>query len=160
MMSEIDEQVQEELGRGVDFLVVPVGTGSLVQAVLCYYKKKERETFVLTVEPDTAACLKTSLESGQRTTIETGDMAMCGMNCGTVSYLAWPYLRDGVDASVAVTEGEGKAALDMLTEMQIKTGPCSAGSLAALVKACQEGREQVRLHEDSIVVLLGTEGPR
>ena len=160
MMLEIDAQMHEAVGKAPDLLVVPVGVGSLAQAVVAHYKHQNPASIVLTVEPDTAACLKTSLEAGKRTTVETGNTPMCGMNCGTVSSLAWPILREGVDASIAVTDGEAKAALDMLTEMGISTGPCSAGTLAALLKACKIDRDCLQLTHESCVVLLGTEGPR
>ena len=161
-MLEIDSQISEATGMVVpDLLVVPVGVGSLAQAVVAHYKYKPDPPRVLTVEPDTAACLKTSLEMGRETTIETGNTNMCGMNCGTVSSLAWPYLKDGVDASITVSDEQAEAALMMLMEMGIKTGPCSAGTLAALLKACEKtGRERLGLHEESCIVLFGTEGPR
>ena len=160
MMVEIDEQVQKATGKAPDLLVVPVGVGSLAQAVVAHYKHKCLPPMIMTIEPDTAACLQTSLENGQQTTITTGDTNMCGMNCGTVSSLAWPYLRDGVDASITVTDAEAGHALGILTNMHVSTGPCSAGTLAALLKADTIGRDDLRLNGDSIVVLLGTEGPR
>ena len=100
--------------------------------------------------------------AGERLTVKTGDTEMCGMNCGTVSYLAWPHLRDGIDASVTVTDGEARDALKVLGEMGVKTGPCSSGTLAALLKVMRsrEDRTRLGLGEDSVVVLLGTEGPR
>ena len=161
MMLEIDLQFSEATGKVVpDLLVVPVGVGSLAQAVVAHYKNKSSPPMLLAVEPDTAACLKTSLEMGKETTIETGDTNMCGMNCGTISSLAWPYLRDGVDASITVTDSQDEAALRILTEMGISTGPCSAGTLAALLRACEVGRESLGLDEESCIVLFGTEGPR
>lgn len=160
MMLEIDAQMQDAIGTSPDLLVVPVGVGSLAQAVVAHYKSKRPLPFILTVEPETAACLKTSLEVGKPTAVETGDTSMCGMNCGTVSSLAWPILRDGVDASITVSETESEAALNMLSGMGISTGPCSAGTLAALSKACQIGRERLGLKEQSCIVLFGTEGPR
>ena len=114
----------------------------------------------MTVEPDTAACLKTSLENGQMTSIPTGNTTMCGMNCGTVSMTAWPFLRDGVDASITVTDDASAKAQDMLQEMEINMGPCSAATLAALLSVSEEEKERLHLNSDSVVVLLGTEGPR
>ncbi len=161
MMVEIDEQTRALVGEAPDLVVVPIGVGSLGQATVAHFKSRTPSTRVLTVEPDTAACLKTSLERGSMTTVETADTAMCGMNCGTVSTIAWPVLRDGVDASITVTDEEAKAAMDVLVEMQIMVGPCAAATLAALVKACRIGKESgFQISSDSVVVLLGTEGPR
>lgn len=160
MMVEIDHQTQEQLGKAPDMIVVPIGVGSLGQAVVAHFKSRTPPTAVIAVEADTAACLKMSLENGRMTSIPTGNTTMCGMNCGTVSTLAWPILRDGVDSSVTVTDAESKSAQDMLAEMQISVGPCAAATLAALIKVCEGEATGSFLHHSSVVVLLGTEGPR
>ncbi|KAK4692763.1 diaminopropionate ammonia-lyase, partial [Lecanoromycetidae sp. Uapishka_2] len=160
MMVEIDQQAQALVGKRPDLVVCPVGAGSLAQAVVAHFKHVQPSAAILTVEADTAASLKTSLENGHITPIPTEDTIMCGMNCGTVSLLAWPFLRDGVDASIVVTDDEDRVAQDALKEMHINIGPCGAATLAALTKACKEGKEKIYIGPDSIVVLLGTEAPR
>lgn len=161
MMVEIDEQVQAQAGKAPDLVVVPIGVGSLGQATVAHFKSKGPSPAVLAVEPDTAACLKTSLERGKMTTVATEDTTMCGMNCGNVSTLAWPILRDGVDASSTVTDAEAEMALDLLKQMHINVGPCAAATLAALIKASKEERNgSFPISPDSVIVLLGTEGPR
>ena len=147
-------------GKGPDLLVVPIGVGSLAHAVVGHYKQKGRRAMVLAVEPDTAACLKTSLERGQITTIKTGDTSMCGMNCGTVSYTAWPQLRSGIDACITVTDSEAADAEDQLRAHEVNVGPCGAATLAAINKVCEHHKEVLPLSENSIIVLLATEGPR
>ncbi|MDI1489928.1 MAG: hypothetical protein OHK93_001127 [Ramalina farinacea] len=173
MLVEIDSQVASAT-RGAHarptHIIVPVGVGSLAHAVVAHYKSSSTTSGALSapppeiiaVEPDTAACLQSSLKVGKRLTVKTGDTEMCGMNCGTVSYLAWPHLRDGVDASVTVMDGEAREALKVLGEMGVRTGPCSSGTLAALLKMMRSREDVGRLGlgEDSVVVLLGTEGPR
>lgn len=159
-MVEIDEQCREMTGRPLDLIICPVGVGSLAQAVVAHYKSRDPPCTVMTVEPDSAACLKTSLENGQMTSIPTGNTTMCGMNCGTVSMTAWPFLRNGVDASITVTDDESAKAQALLQDMEISMGPCSAATLAALLSTSQEEKEKLRLNYDSVTVLLGTEGPR
>lgn len=161
MMVEIDQQTKQQVGSTPDLIVVPIGVGSLGQAVVAHFKSRTPSAAVLAVEPDTAACLKTSLENGQMTTISTRYTTMCGMNCGTVSTLAWPVLRAGVDASITVADDEAKSAQDMLNDMQIPAGPCAAATLAALIKACGEetGIKSI-IGRESVIILLGTEGPR
>ena len=159
-MVEIDEQCQELTGRTPKLIICPVGVGSLAQAVVAHYKSPEQPSTVMTVEPDTAACLKTSLENGKMTSIPTGNTTMCGMNCGTVSLTAWPLLREGVDAGITVTDDESAKAQQMLKDMDINIGPCSAATLAALLSISEEEKEKLHLNRDSVIVLLGTEGPR
>ena len=160
MLTEVDQQLKPLHGEGPDLVVVPIGVGSLAHAVVGHYKQKGRRTMVLAVEPETAACLKTSLERGQITTIETGDTSMCGMNCGTVSSTAWPHLRSGVDACITVTDSEAAIAEDQLRDHEIYVGPCGAATLAAIFKVCENHREELHLSEKSVLVLLATEGPR
>ena len=159
-MMEIDEQCQEMTGRPLNLIICPVGVGSLAQAVVAHHKSRGPPSTVVTVEPDTAACLKTSLEKGKMTSIPTGNTTMCGMNCGTVSMTAWPFLRDGVDVSMTVTDDESAKAQQMLKDMGFSMGPCSAATLAALLSICEAEREKLHLNRDAIIVLLGTEGPR
>src|SRR5436305_4571358 len=69
----------------VDFAVAPVGVGSFAQSVLSFWKIRSYPCTVLAVEPDSAACLKSSLINGVSTTVPTDDTIMSGLNCGTVS---------------------------------------------------------------------------
>ena len=159
-MVEIDEQCQELTGRPPTLIICPVGVGSLAQAVVAHYKSRDPPSTVLTIEPDTAACLKTSLENGKMKSIPTGNTTMCGMNCGTVSMTAWPFLRAGVDASTTVTDYESAEAQQILKDLGISVGPCSAATLAALLGLSKAEKEILHLNRDAVVVLLGTEGPR
>lgn len=160
MMQEIDHQAMSLLGKNPDVIVTPVGVGSLAHALVSHYKSKGRKAKVMAVEPDSAACLKSSLEKGEITPISTGNTSMCGMNCGTVSYTAWPYLQAGVDACVTVTDQEADEALKTLDGQNIHVGPCAAATLAALKSLSKIEREQLALTRESVVVLLATEGPR
>ena len=160
MMKELDQQTTDLLGKGPSIIVTPVGVGSLAHAVISHYKTQDRQATILAVEADTAACLKASLENGEITPISTGDTSMCGMNCGTVSYTAWPYLRAGFDACTIVTDQETQEAQEILDSFQINVGPCAAATLAALKKLSKDERRQLGIARDSVVVLLATEGPR
>ncbi|KAK8178574.1 tryptophan synthase beta subunit-like PLP-dependent enzyme, partial [Phyllosticta citribraziliensis] len=122
MLNETDHQLAA-LGHSPKpaCVIASVGVGSWAQAVTTHYKSKTRAdddeqeqqpdaaapqqtTRVVAVEPTTAACLQTSLRADRIVPIATGDTIMCGMNCGTVSSLAWPVLRAGIDASVLVSD--------------------------------------------------------
>jgi diaminopropionate ammonia-lyase len=88
---------------------------------------------------------------------------MAGLNCGTVSSLAWPFLRDGLDAAVAVTDAAGAGAARDLAAVGVASGPCGAASLAGARAALTgEGaavrRRALGVGPASTVVLLSTEG--
>ena len=135
-------------GMEPDLVVVPAGVGSLAQAAVTHFRSRGAATRVMTVEPTAAACVLASLEAGELTTITTGETIMAGLNCGTPSALAWPYLRSGLDAAVAVTEDECRAALPELHAAGISAGPCGAASLAGLRRSGLTGS----------ALLLSTEG--
>jgi diaminopropionate ammonia-lyase len=148
MLAEVDEQ----LGRAPDLVIVPVGVGALAEAVVRHYRRADGlRRRVMSVEPDTAACLLTSLHAGQPVSVPTAATVMAGLNCGTVSASAWPVLRDGLDAAVAVTDDEALRAVADLRSLGISSGPCGAATLAA-------ARAALDLGNDAAVVLLSTEG--
>jgi acetylornithine deacetylase/succinyl-diaminopimelate desuccinylase-like protein len=157
MMTEIETQLN---GKPPDLVVTPVGVGSFAQAVVSHSKAAGRNTRVLAVEPDTAACLWKSLNSGASLPINTNSTIMSGMNCGTVSTNAWPILKSGVDASVTVSDIESHLAVEELLSLGVNAGPCGGSTLAALRYATSEGLESLGLTKDSVVVLLSTEGAR
>jgi diaminopropionate ammonia-lyase len=141
-------------------IVTPIGVGSLGHAVVAHCKSDGRRIRVLTVEPETAACLHHNLRAGEWTTIETSATIMNGMNCGTVSPISWPVFAKGVDASVTVSDLECHESVEYLQAHGVNAGPCGAASLAALRKVAAIDANSVGLDSDAVVVLLSTEGAR
>lgn len=168
MLAESDKQAPELTGgKPATHAIVPCGAGSIAQAVAQHYKDAERQrqhgsATVIAVEATTAASLKTSLEAGEPTLVQTADTIMNGMNCGALSTLAWPVLSQGVDASVVVTDQESHAAVEESKSSGILAGPCGAATLAALRRVCADSRarSELGLGPESIVVLHCTEGAR
>jgi diaminopropionate ammonia-lyase len=165
MFVEIDTQLAA-LGEPDPALVVtPMGVGSLAQAVVTHHRGTHHPgrgtgTALLGVEADTAACVLASLVAGRPCTVPTGATAMHGLNCGTPSALAWPYLRDGLDAVVAVSDGWSADAGRDLAALGVPAGPCGAASLAALRSLPDDARARLGLGARSTVVLLSTEAAR
>jgi diaminopropionate ammonia-lyase len=114
---------------------------------------------VLAVEPDTAACVLASLRAGRPVTVPTGHTAMAGLNCGTPSDLAWPILRAGLDAAVAVTDPAAEAAAADLAALGVPAGPCGAAAVAGARAALTDParRADLALPPAPTVVLLCTE---
>ncbi|OTA82854.1 hypothetical protein M434DRAFT_400877 [Hypoxylon sp. CO27-5] len=166
MLAESDRQVLSLTGgKPATHAIVPVGAGSIGEAVTVHYKNASRRkefgpARVLAVEPTTAACLFESLKAGKSVSVPTEDTIMCGMNCGTLSTTAWPVLRNGVDAAVVVTDLESHNAVEELHARGIFAGPCGAATLAALKRACADAKQELGLDDSSIVVLYCTEGKR
>jgi diaminopropionate ammonia-lyase len=159
MLFELDGQ----LPTPPDLVVVPVGVGSLAEAVVRHYRRVHGpRPRVLAVEPNSAACLLESLRAGYPVSVATGNTVMAGLNCGTVSGSAWPVLSAGLDAAVTVTDDEARRAVADLEDAGMSSGPCGAATLAAAratlgPDAPAERREALQLSADAVVVLLSTE---
>ncbi|GHJ41697.1 diaminopropionate ammonia-lyase [Streptomyces sp. TS71-3] len=166
LCAETDEQLAAEgIGSGPDLVSVPVGVGSLAQAVVTHYRSRPSgpAPALLSVEPEAAACVLASLTRGEPVSVTTGATTMAGLNCGTPSSIAWPYLRRGLDAAVAVPDASSTRAAGDLAALGVSSGPCGAAALAGLRAVltgagADERRTALGLDATSAVVLLSTEG--
>ncbi|MET7399079.1 pyridoxal-phosphate dependent enzyme [Dactylosporangium sp. NPDC005572] len=138
-----------------DLVVVPAGVGSLAQAAVRHYRSRTGPgagPLVATVEPDNAPAIVTSLAAGALTSAPTRDTVMTGLNCGTPSANAWPYLSQGLDLAVTVTDAEAVRAVHDLRRQGVDAGPCGAAALAAARILCRD------LGPAATVLLISTEG--
>jgi diaminopropionate ammonia-lyase len=163
LFTEIDDQIDDQIDADVDVLAVPTGVGSLLQAALQHYRSSARadRPALLAVEPATAACVTASLVAGWPITVDTSSpTAMAGLNCGTVSEIAWPVISAGLDAAVGVSEDQARSALTDLHTAGVPVGPCGAAALAGLRVAAgdPELAGALGLGARSVVVLVSTEG--
>jgi diaminopropionate ammonia-lyase len=162
LFAEIDDQLRDR-GRTPDLVVVPTGVGSLLQAALTHYRSDpaRHSTAVVSVEPVDAACVRASVAAGRPVTVDTGRTVLAGLNCGTVSTLAWPFIAPGLDAAVTVGDASAVAAAHDLAALGVPAGPCGGAALAAL-RAVEAGSDHRRavpgLSPTATVVLLVTEG--
>ncbi|MFD6435953.1 diaminopropionate ammonia-lyase [Streptomyces venezuelae] len=172
LFAEIDAQLDAAGAESPALVAVPVGVGSFAQAAVTHYRSgataglrggRGPEPSLLAVEPVGAACVLASLRAGRLTRVPAGATVMAGLNCGTPSTLAWPVLRDGLDAAVAVTDAAGMSAVRDLAASGVSAGPCGAASLAGVRAALTgtggaERRAALGVGPDATVVLISTEG--
>lgn len=161
---EIDEQLAAQGVGTPDLLVVPAGVGSVTQAAVAHYRAAgvQQRTAILNVEPTSAPCVLASLVTGERVSVETGDTIMAGLNCNSVSTIAWPLLHRGLDAAIAITDDDDRKAMRDLAALGIDAGSCGAACLAgargALTGAdAPSRRDHLRIDAGSVLVLLVTE---
>ena len=159
LLSETEEQLKEQDLRA-NLIITPVGVGSLAHAVVRHCKSKDRQCAVMSVEPDTAACLYQSLVAGKSTPVLTTKTTMEGMNCGTLSSTVFEDLQQGVDASATISDFESHQAIQYLAGRSVNSGPCGGTALAALWRLAETSSRPTWLTEDAVVVLLSTEGLR
>ncbi|MEU8251046.1 diaminopropionate ammonia-lyase [Nonomuraea sp. NPDC048916] len=164
LFAEVDAQLGAAGAEPPGLVAVPVGVGSLAQAAVTHYRaRRDRPAALLAVEPEAAACVLASLAEGRPVTVATRPTAMAGLNCGTPSGLAWPYLREGLDAAIAVSDADSARAARDLAALGVSSGPCGAASLAGVRAALTgdaagERRAALSVGPLSTVVLLSTEG--
>ena len=82
------------------------------------------------------------------------------MNCATVSTLAWPMLRAGVDACTTISDADAHESVRYLESVGVAAGPCGAAALAALRHIFCTDPVPLGLDEEVVVVLICTEGTR
>jgi diaminopropionate ammonia-lyase len=150
-----------------DVVLVQIGVGTLAAAALRHFRAAGREhrPALVGVEPTGAACALQSIEAGHRVMIPAGTDAsiMAGLNCGTPSSTAWPLLRDGMDAFVAVEDEQAREAMRLLAEHGVVAGESGAAGLAGLLELLEgessgDVSERLGLGPGARVLLLVTEG--
>jgi diaminopropionate ammonia-lyase len=140
-----------ELEERYDALLVPIGVGSLGAAAARYAAHTGAK--LIGVEPETAACLTASLAAGEPVSIPTPGTTMAGLDCAEVSPAAWPDLRDGVHATVTVSDAEAAAAMDELAAAGLSIGESGAAPLAGYRALLEDGAAP-----GGRVLLVATEG--
>ncbi|UNI24357.1 Diaminopropionate ammonia-lyase [Purpureocillium takamizusanense] len=157
MMREIDTQLKDS---PPSLVVCPAGVGSFAQSVVSHFKRQGSRAKVMTVEPDTAACVYKSIRSDELVTVQTHATIMAGLDCGTPSPIAWPILKAGVDACSTVSDWEAHQATEYLTTQGVFPGTCAAAPLAAVRRLTKGDKSSLGLDRNSVVVLLCTEGSK
>jgi diaminopropionate ammonia-lyase len=128
--STIGAEVDEQLDAPPEVVVVPMGIGALAAAIVEHYAATAT---VVAVEPLGAACGLRSAEAGHPVTVPGPHRSiMAGLNCGTVSVVAWPTVSRGVDLFVAVDDGAAERAMRELAAIGVTAGETGAASLAGL----------------------------
>jgi len=156
IFAELADQL-DAAGERADLVLLPVGVGSLACAGVRSLHGGPR---LVAVEPEGAACLLASLRAGSPTTVPGPHTSiMAGLNCGNVSSAAWPMLRDGLDAAVAVPDAVAIDGMRALARLGIAAGECAGGVVGA-ARALLTGpeRDALGVAGDAVVVLPLTEG--
>ena len=159
---ECEEQLAAA-GEGVpDLMIVQVGVGALAETAVRFWKRAELggRVRLAGVQAAGAACLVAALEAGAPARLPgRQESLMAGLNCGTVSHTAWPWLRRGIDLVVTVEDPRAEEAMRALAAEGVVAGETGAAGAAGLLElaalgalATAAGRELPR------VLLLSTEG--
>ena len=147
---------------------VPGAVGGLAAAIVAAYweRRGAERPMIVCVEPEQADCISRSL-AARRPTAVAGDVDsfMACLAAGEVSPAAWPILRSGLDAALALPDAAAMAAMRLLADgaagdPPIVSGESGAAATAALVAAAQDPRlrSALGLGGDARVLMIGSEG--
>lgn len=152
-----------------DVVIVQAGVGSLAGAVAGWLQHFPGPRLVI-AEPIGSASVLTSLEAGQRVTLDSCEpTAMVGLRSAEVSTIAWPVLQSVVEAAVAVPDRLGEEAMARLAhpspgdDATIRTAASGAAGLAALFALTRDAalapvREALQIGPATRVMVIVTEG--
>src|SRR4051794_6724855 len=154
--STIFAEVDEQLDVAPDVVCVQLGVGALTAAAAARYGA---DAAIVAVEPHRAACGLRSAEAGHPVTVPgPHDSIMAGLNCGTLSVVAWPAISTGVDIFVAIDDAAAEQAMRDLASVGIEAGETGAAGLAGLQALAGTDPDAVALTGRSVLIVC-TEGP-
>lgn len=164
IFQEIDRQLMALGARQPDVVAAQMGVGSLAMAALQHYRAPGRETRVVGAEPTRAACVLHSLKAGELTEIPGPHTSiMAGLNCGNTSPLAWPFLRGGLSASVAIPDARAEEAMRLLAQDGVTSGESGAAGAGGLLELLAgefsaQARGMLGVTSGGTVLVISTEG--
>jgi diaminopropionate ammonia-lyase len=162
LFQEVEQQLGEAGESGPDLVLVQVGVGALAAAAVLAWKRPRLggSVRVVGVEPTGAACLLAALRAGRPHRLPgRQESLMAGLNCGTVSLTAWPWLRRGMDGVVTVDDARAEEAVRALAAEDVIAGETGAAGAAALLELAAGGElATAAARERPRVLLLSTEG--
>ena len=149
-------------------VLVQAGVGGVAAAIVAGLRQSWRHSDMrfIVVEPESAACLYASANSGQLTSsTEMPHTIMTGLVSSEASPQAWKVLKSNVYGFLTIPDSLTQDCMKLLAnppygDVPIIAGESGVAGLAALQFALQsaELRAQLGLDNSSRVLLFGTEG--
>ncbi|GLQ16448.1 hypothetical protein GCM10007879_06970 [Maritalea porphyrae] len=138
-------------GEWPTHVFLQAGVGGLAAAIAYMIRKNwSKQPEIIVVEPDEAPCLKTSVETGELTTVDGAVSNMGRLDCKTPSMLAFEVLKAMADRFVVISDAKAAEAQNLLNELGLPTTPSGAAGLAGLNAAA--------LPVDAKPLIIVTEG--
>ena len=164
MMKEIVDQINNESITHI-FLQAGVGgmAGAMVAGVARYLKNIPK---IIIVEPDSAACVMKSIESGKIEKVQiVRESLMGGMSCGEPSLVPWKILKKSVNNCISLPDDDIGKAMKLFANASFGNDKIIAGENAApgvisLIACCNDEniKNSINLASNSNVLLIGCEG--
>jgi diaminopropionate ammonia-lyase len=159
------ESIRENVGSNTPFthMIVQVGVGSFAAAIVQYMREAlGRTVHIITIEAQNSNCLQQSLQRGVKTDVAGSiPTVAAGLDCGVVSDIAWPTLRNEVYAAVAISDDVAADGVRALHRIGIQAGESGAATGVGFLRAIRSDmalRKSLKLTSDSRVLVFNTEG--
>ena len=165
--TQIHEITEQIISLNVYVLFFQVGVGSWAASIASYIMIYwENPPMIITVEPLSANCVYKSIKTGKRVSINNHkNTIMVGLNCGTVSKIAWEILKNYVRYSLAIPDVYTKRAMRLFAhpikyDKVIIAGESGAGGMAGLLALLENKRcmEKRILTSSTTALIINTEG--
>ena len=158
----VDEALEQWPGAPPTHTFVQAGVGGIAAAVSVHLRARlEPAPALVVVEPDKAACLLASAETGEAAVFPGAlDTIMAGLACGEPSLLAWQELERAAAAFVAIEDAAAIGSMRRLAHLGVVAGESGAAGLAGLLAVAENrtARAAIGLTPESRVLLFSTEG--
>ena len=164
MMKEISEQIKNEK---ISHVILQAGVGGMAAAMVAGIARyMDYIPQIIVVEPDSAACVLESINTGkiEKISIEK-ESIMGGMSCGEVSLVPWEILKNAIHFCVTVLDDYVSKTVKYLankefSEEKIIGGECSTPGIASLIGLSNDDEisKKISLNGNSNVLLFGCEG--
>ena len=171
MFREIHQELEES--TAVNAVFIQAGVGALAASASWYYNLEYNlpRPKLISVEPMEAACMLESIKSTDGSPISLQhdqNSIMAGLNCGTPSPAAWPFIKTGFDLFMSVSDEYCVDAMQKYydptgSDPQIISGESGAAGLAGLMtlfnhKSARTILSKLSLGDESTILLINTEG--
>ena len=142
---------------------VQVGVGSFAAAIVEYVVAAlgRGAATLVAVEPAGSACLYASLRAGKTVEVADSPPTVCqGLDCGTVSTLAWPVLSRELAYACTATDAVAADGVRALRAAGVVSGESGAAVGVGVLRALgADGRaEKLGITAESRVLIFNTEG--
>jgi diaminopropionate ammonia-lyase len=168
-LTQIIEISDQLLDKKIDFVFLQSGVGSWAASLVAFIQKYwEYQPLIYSVEPYSANCVFKSIACGNRVSVNgRGKTIMAGLNCGTVSKIAWPILKNGLIGAISIKDILVEEAMKVLAhpfdeDTPIISGESGASALAAIIglkKILNQNRDtDFSFSKNTNILIINTEG--
>jgi len=128
------ESLDDELAKGVEAVICPIGRGGLISGIATYLKTTSPAITIIGVEANSCPAMKISLQYGHPIQLESASSLADGIAVKKVGHLNFEIVKKYVNEVVTVEEDEIANAILLLLEAEkIVAEGAGAVPLAALL---------------------------